>query len=197
MNMLRFCVLVSLILLFVSCGRVTKGPYTPQMDEYERNIPLAQEHFKKAMVAMDSGDTEKAKSLLHQTLNADLYHGPAHNNLGVIFMQAGDLYSAANEFTWARKLMPGHPDPRVNLAVALDAGGQGDDAVEAARTALEVQPNYMPAMQTIALIQVRDRDVTKETLALLDTIRYRGEDKQWRDWATLWLSKLDSFAVKQ
>lgn len=176
--------------LLCSCGGVARGPYTPQMEEFERNIPQAQDLFKQAMAAMDEHDLDGARALLHQALNADLYHGPAHNNLGVIYMRSGELYQAASEFTWARKLMPGHPDPRVNLAAALDAGGQHDSALAAARAALEVQPGYMPAMQAIALIHVRERDISKETLALLDEIAYRGENTQWRDWATLWSGKL-------
>jgi len=68
--------------------------------------------------------SDRAEDLLRQALVADLVYGPAHNNLGVVYLERGDLYAAANEFEWARKLMPGHPDPRTNLALTLERAGQ-------------------------------------------------------------------------
>jgi Flp pilus assembly protein TadD len=54
---------------------------------------------------MDS-EPEKAERLLREALTADLWHGPAHNDLGVIHLRRNELYEAASEFEWARKLMP-------------------------------------------------------------------------------------------
>ena len=33
-----------------------------------------------------------------------------HGNLGVLYLNRGELYEAASEFEWARRLLPGHPD---------------------------------------------------------------------------------------
>lgn len=44
---------------------------------------------------------------------------------------AGWLHKAASEFEWARKLMPGYPDPRLNLAMTLEEAGRIDEASEA------------------------------------------------------------------
>ena len=65
-------------------------------------------------------DPAKAEELFRESLTRDLFYGPAHNNLGVLYLKQQKLYEAANEFEWARKLMPGHPDPRVNLAITLE-----------------------------------------------------------------------------
>ncbi|NRA37599.1 MAG: hypothetical protein HRU15_05625 [Planctomycetes bacterium] len=198
--MVCLCTVITVFLL-AGCGSSqSRSPYKNADEGYQRNIQLGENYYQQAMkiLANESVDDderiardEKAEAILLQALSADLYNGPAHNNLGVIYMNQDRLYDAANEFTWARKLLPGHPDPRVNLAAVLDAGGQSTDALAAAQSALEIQPQYVPAMQTIALIQVRDRNTNKETLAMLDTIAYRGESKQWRDWATNWIAKLD------
>ncbi len=40
-----------------------------------------------------------------------------------MFLGQRKLYEAANEFEWAKKLLPGHPDPRVNLARTLEEAG--------------------------------------------------------------------------
>ena len=126
---------------------------------------------------------QKAESLLREALNADLYFGPAHNNLGVIFLHRDELYEAAAEFEWARKLMPGHPDPRVNLAFTLESAGRIDDAIATYRTALEVLPDDIAAMQGLARAQVRTGRRDEQTARLLSEIAMRGESAAWRSWA--------------
>lgn len=112
----------------------------------------------------------------------DLYYGPAHNNLGVIFLDRGDLYEAANEFEWARKLLPGDPDPRLNLALTLERAGRIEDAIAGYRTALDVRGEHLPSMQALARCQVRYGREDDQTPRLLDTIALRG-DAEWREWA--------------
>ncbi len=134
-------------------------------------------------------DEAAAERLLREALAADLYCGPAHNNLGVILLKRGMLYDAAGEFEWARKLMPGHPDPRVNLAMTLEQAGKVDDALRAYDSALAVYDSYLPAVQGKARLQVATGRTDKETGTLLEDIALRG-DGQWREWALLWKTKL-------
>ena len=51
--------------------------------------------------------------------------------------------------------MPGHLDPRINLSLVMEQGGRNDDAKAAYESALEVWPEYMPAMQGLAMMVVR------------------------------------------
>jgi Flp pilus assembly protein TadD len=102
---------------------------------------------------MDSAEAsadEEAEAILREALAADLYHGPAHNNLGVVYLRQGRLYEAANEFEWARKLMPGNPDPRFNLALTLERAGRTGEALAMYGTALEVEEGHLPSMQALA-----------------------------------------------
>ena len=62
---------------------------------------------------------------------------------------------AANEFEWARKLMPGHPDPRVNLAMTLEMAGKVVEELASYGAALKVYPDYPPAVQGIASLTLR------------------------------------------
>lgn len=169
--------------------RTPSGPYTSDSaSDVARNPALARELHARASSLMDS-DPAQAERLLRQSLDADLYHGPAHNNLGVLLLAKGELYAAASEFEWARKLMPGHPDPRVNLAMTLEQAGRFDEAVNAYDSALAVYDGFLPALQGKAKLQVRRGDNGPDTLAALDEIALRG-DPQWREWALLWRSKL-------
>jgi Flp pilus assembly protein TadD len=105
--------------------------------------------------------------------------GPAHNNLGVVFLERGELYEAATEFEWARKLMPGHPDPRLNLAITLDRAGQVDEALNAYTAALEVYPGHIGAVQGLARLTVREGQAD----GWLGRIALEGETQEWRQWA--------------
>ncbi len=137
-----------------------------------------------------SADAEVEK-LLREALAADLYCGPAHNNLGVLFLRKGLVYEAAEEFEWARKLMPGHPDPRVNLALALETAGRDREAIDAYDSALAVYEGYLPALQGRSRLQIATGRTDEETLAALDEIALRGT-RPWREWALLWRTKIDS-----
>lgn len=106
----------------------------------------------------------------------------AHNNFGVVFLNAGKLYEAAREFEWARKLMPGHPDPRVNLGICLDRAGRIDDAMASFDAALQVSPEHLPAIHGAALLTVRAGREEPRLLGWLNVIELRG-DGRWQHWA--------------
>jgi hypothetical protein len=72
-------------------------------------------HPEWARVGFSAGTGVDPDLVGCEALSADLFFGLAHNNLGVLYLKEDKLYEAANEFEWARKLMPGHPDPRMNL----------------------------------------------------------------------------------
>lgn len=154
---------------------------TDRADHPARNQQLAAELTHRA-ADLIADDPSQAHRLLRRALDADLYYGPAHNNLGIIHLNQGRLYEAAEEFDWARRLMPGHPDPRINLGIALERGGKIDEALDAYASAVEVYPNHLPAMQALARLQLRSGRYDDGTRKLLSEIRYRGTE-EWRAWA--------------
>lgn len=167
-------------MFLAGCGS-GRGPYSDNGSKH-RDIARAESSYQEAIKVIDT-DAKAAEQLLREAMGFDLYHGPAHNNLGVLLLKQGRLYDAAEEFEWARKLLPGHPEPRVNLAITLARGGKHTDAIDAARTALEVRPGNLPAIQTLTWIQVDQALTDDRTLAQLDTIVTRTVDPLWRSWA--------------
>lgn len=145
--------------------------------------PARAQSLTRDAAALIASDPVRAESLLREALAADLWHGPAHNNLGVLLLGQKRLYEAANEFEWARKLMPGHPDPRMNLALTLERAGRVDDAIAGYESALEVWPGHIQTVQAIARLQVRERREDDRLGAWLGEIALRGETEQWREWA--------------
>ena len=169
------------VVLLAGCAARPAGPYQP-MTESARDPRRADELNARAAGLMRS-DSAKAEALLRDALTADLYHGAAHNNLGVLYLEQGRLFEAASEFEWAKKLMPGHPDPRVNLALTLERAGRTDDALAAYSSALEAYPEHLPSMQGLARLQVRSGRPDERTPNLLREIAMRGESARWREWA--------------
>lgn len=167
-----------------------RSPYTTASAE-TRDPARAQKLTLQAADLMEGEPRklERAESLLREALAADVFHGPAHNNLGVIYLKQSKLYEAANEFEWARKLMPGHPDPRLNLGVTLERAGRNDDAIQAYASALEVYPEHLPSTQALVRLQIRSGKTDSTTRSRLETIAFRSEDP-WRSWARLQLARI-------
>jgi tetratricopeptide (TPR) repeat protein len=136
-------------------------------------------------------DPDRATSLLLHAVEADLFHGPAHNNLGVLYLQRDALYDAAREFEWARKLMPGHPDPRMNLAMTLERAGRIDEAITTYRAALEVYSGHIPTLQALTRAEIQYRQAQDDTADHLRIIALEGETPEWRDWARQQLLRLE------
>lgn len=171
------------------CATHPTNPYT-MADGVERNQVLAQKLHEQAVGVIDD-DPKEAERLEREALAADLYHGPAHNNLGTLLLRQGKLYEASEEFEWARKLLPGHPNPRMNLALTLEIAGRSDEAIATYKTALEVYPEHIPSVEALARIQVRTFKTDEQTGELLKTIALRGETQQWREWARLEMARRD------
>lgn len=176
---------IVLVAVLAGCRTAPVGPYAPpaavvrSTSEAERLTQLAGD--------LAEGNPEQAEALLRQALTADLYNGPAHNNLGVLFLNRGRLYEASVEFEWARKLMPGHPDPRTNLAITLERAGRTSEAIESYRAALEVAPEDISATQGIAMATVRAGKDDPALARWLERIALQGESGAWREWGRLHL----------
>ncbi len=170
-----------LVLALAGCRAASGGPYAPE-DEGQRNTVRAQELNAQAADLVSSAPDD-AEQLLREALGADLFFGPAHNNLGVLYLKQGKRYEAAGEFEWARKLMPGHPDPRMNLALTLEQAGKTDEAIATYKTALEVWPGHIPTVQALARLEVTSNRRGAELEGWLDEIAMRGETNEWREWA--------------
>jgi Tfp pilus assembly protein PilF len=180
-------VIVAATCALSGCRAAPTGPYNPP-DATSRETAEAERLSREAATVITT-DPEKAETLLRESLSKDLFFGPAHNNLGIIFLKQGKLYEAAGEFEWARKLMPGHPDPRVNLAITLERAGKTEDALATYTAALEVYPDYLPAIEGLASLTARTGKHDDHMQAWLKEIGMREEDAHWREWASAALSR--------
>ncbi len=182
--------LALMLMMLTGCRAGSASPYATQ-SESERNPLRAQELTLQAaeLLRRDSPNLHAAEKLLRDALAADLYHGPAHNNLGVVYLKQSKLYEAASEFEWSRKLLPGHPDPRTNLALTLERAGRTDEALRTYASALEVYPNHVPTLQALTRLELRSSRTADHTRANLETIALQGATPGWRTWAQAQLAR--------
>jgi len=166
---------------FAGCTAAPVGPYTTLTEETRSTTDA--EQLNRRAADLISSNPAKAEALLREALTKDIYFGPAHNNLGVLYLKQGRLYEAANEFEWARKLLPGSPDPRINLALVLERAGRTDEALRAYEAALEVEPDCLAAMQGAANLTVRAGRNDARLAGWLGRIALEGPDATWREWA--------------
>lgn len=179
--MTRFDAVCAAVLCLAGCRASPSGPYTP-LEETTRNTTAAEQLNRQAADLIES-DPGGAERLLRDALTKDVFYGPAHNNLGVVYLAQGKLYEAANEFEWARKLLPDSPDPRVNLALTMERAGRPDEAFRGYLAALEVAPECVAAMQGAARSCLDTGRGEARLTGWLDTIALRGETDDWRRWA--------------
>ena len=139
---------------------------------------------------MIDSNPARAEELLHSALKADPFDGPAHNDLGVLYLRQARLYEAATEFEAARKLMPGSPDPRLNLGLTFERAGLYERALTAYDSALETWPTHIRTTEAIARLTLRTGRTSERLPAMLEAIALRGETADWRSWAKEQMSRL-------
>lgn len=175
----------ALLLLIGGCMGDRHHAYMAQRS-VERDPDRANALAREAGALFESKPNE-AERLLREALRLDLYCGLAHNNLGVVLLEREAYYEAAAEFEWARKLMPGQPGPRVNLAITLERAGFLEDATQELRTAREISPGSLEVASALAWMQLRHGRDDPQTHDLLRLISLRSPSQSWREWARLQL----------
>jgi len=174
----------TLVVLALLAGCRTQGSVSPYQvpSEADRATSVAEKLNREAADLIEK-DPTKAESLLRDALTKDLYYGPAHNNLGVVFLHQQKFYEAAHEFEWARKLLPGNPDPRVNLALTLERAGRLDEAFKTYETALEIAPEDLSAIEGLASLAVRTSRDEPRLRGWLEAIALGTTDSSWASWS--------------
>jgi tetratricopeptide (TPR) repeat protein len=132
----------------------------------------------------------EAMRLLEASVQADPYCGPCYNNLGVMYLHLGDRERAADALDQAQRNMPQDPRPYVNLALVFAEAHQFAESMSFVEDALELRPNYMPALQLKTWLQIRTEEPDETTLPALERIAVRSKDPEWRRFGEEYALKL-------
>jgi tetratricopeptide (TPR) repeat protein len=105
----------------------------------------------------------------------------AHNNLGVVLVQAGRSAEALSEFREAAQLRPGFAKAHTNAGVLLLRLGRQEAAEASFREALRHRPGYSPAMNQLADLWERQGRLAEAEAYYRDRLRRRPDSAAARN----------------
>jgi Flp pilus assembly protein TadD len=179
------CLIVLITSAVGGCqSRWRESPYeTSKRVERLRNSQTAQRLNDEGLKAVDAGELHEAEAAFRRALEADLFYGPAHNNLGLVHMKNEKLYDAAWEFEYAAKLMPHSAEPRNNLGLVMEKAGRLDDAIDAYEQALTIDTENPEIMGHLARAYIRQNQTPNRADPLLKKLTHQHPNHQWGQWA--------------
>lgn len=163
-------------------GEETPDYRTIRADPY-RDPETAQAENDRAVELIREGEWNKAGEALQKALIADVSHGPAHNNLGLVHYRRGELYLAAWEFDYARSLMPERPEVPNNLGLVYETAGRLPQAIEHYALAHALAPEDPRFLGNLLRARIRDGERSPEIRRSLRDLLLYETRPEWREWA--------------
>jgi len=171
-------------ILLAGCGgRGRSNGYVTVPPDPRRDSEQARRLNAQAVEKLSQDDLEAAEKLLKQSLEADVFFGPGHNNLGTVYFRQQKLYLAAWEFQYAAKLMPNQAQPKNNLGLVFEQVRKYDQAQENYEAALALEPDNPEIIGNLARLYVRTNRKDSRAYELLTELVMKDTRPQWVNWA--------------
>jgi tetratricopeptide (TPR) repeat protein len=180
--------LVCLAASLAATGCENKDPvvatdYETHLKDPHRNTDAAREANARAVKLIKDSKLDDAQKELKTALNEDLFFGPAHSNLGLVYLKQKKYYLSAWEFQYAAKLMPGKAEPLNNLGLVYETVGKLDDAAQTYEQALKIEPQTAEIEANLARVYVRTNHKDDRTRQLLADVIMKDQRCEWVSWA--------------
>ena len=157
--------------------------YTTVAKDPRRDTDAARRHNARGIEHLQAGRLDAAEKELRAALEADVFFGPAHNNLGTVYYRRYEYYNAAWEFQYAAKLMAHSAEPRNNLGLVFEAVGRLDEAAAWYDKALSLAPDAVEITANLARTRIRAGQTDARTRQLLEEIVLKDTRGQYTAWA--------------
>ena len=105
-------------------SREAPRKYTTVAPQANADAEKAKKLNGEGLKKMKAGELDEAESLFRDALAADVNYGPAHNNLGQIYLSRHQLYLAAWEFEFAASLMYDRAGSLVELGLVYETANR-------------------------------------------------------------------------
>lgn len=171
-----------------SAEDVATGPYRTVRAEPRRDTDAAKIANQAGLDHLAKGELDKAAEAFGRALTADVEFGPAHNNLGLVYLKQKDWYTAAREFDFACKLMPRRAEPRGNLGLVYEEAGETDRAVTYYREAISLDGDNVRFRANLVRALMIRGERTDEVRKLLQQVIEKDARVEWQVWAKQQLS---------
>jgi len=128
----------------------------------------ALKEFDKGMAAKKKNDSQAAMEHLIKAAELDPDFMEAHNNLGLQYLQTGNISEAVAQFQRAAELDPDAVSPEINLAATLVLLNRSGDAETAARHAVRLDAASPTAHYLLGVALLDQQKITDEALGNLE-----------------------------
>lgn len=129
------------------------GTAAPATAQPATAAPMGQDLHRQAHEAANNGDHSRAISLLQQLVADGSVNPLAHNDLGVLLTQAGQIDQACNHHELAVRQAPGNPTFAKNLAdLYYTYCGRTDEAIRIFTDLVKQHPNDIEVLTALAVI---------------------------------------------
>lgn len=132
---------------------------------------------------MGFGNVDVAAEKFIAAVAADETYGPAHNNLGLLHYDDGNLYQAVLAFEQAMEFMPHDPAVYYNLALALESAGRVSEAMELYYQAVAMAPTNPFFLGNLVRLRIRLGETGPDLQAQLEDLCLIETRPEWRRWA--------------
>jgi len=154
----------------------------PAIAYSKRRHAEALEHYQTASALHLDDQTDEALAEYRMAIELDKKLYAAWNNMGQLLMEQGNYADAVSAFKVASGLEPSDPRPQYNMGIAYQRVGWAKDSFEHFVSALERDPNYLPALRGA----IRAADMlgagTEPILGYIKTAQLRETDEEWREY---------------
>ena len=181
-----FALMLIATLMGTGCTRWSKlssRSYTTVSERSQEKATKAKQLNTQGLEALERSDLSKAEKLFGDALAVDVNYGPAHNNLGQVFLRQNKLYLAAWEFEFASQLLPERTESLINLGLVYETAGQLEIAQEHYEMAHARKPRDPEALANLARVTIKLDGDPDEIHWLLTELVMHDSRRQWSDWA--------------
>lgn len=128
---------------------------------YAEEAGKAEVLFKEAIALFEGGNTERATEVIKESITADPNNPAAHERLGYMLLQKGQLDASVNAFNSALKMKPDLRTAKTGLGLALLKKGDVKTAEPLLLEALVLNPYPSMTHYALGLLYEKNNDYEK------------------------------------
>lgn len=177
------CTMAAAALIGPGCTGKQASPAERSAEDLARDTDRAVRLDAEGARHLQAGRLDAAEAAFKNAVAADTMYGPAHNNLGAVYLRQKKYYQAAWEFQYAAKLLPHQAEPRNNLGLVYEEVGKLTEAAASYEEALELEPEAPEIIANLARVYVRSERDDARTRELLEQVVLRDRRPRWTAWA--------------
>lgn len=139
-------------------GRIylSTGEYEIALDRFQEALSYSPEdhqcYYYLGLIKLRQQAVDEARRFLRQAVLLEPSFAPAHFELGVLALNAGEATKAVNSFQAAAKQMADVPEVMNNLGLSQQAAADLKGAEASYRRAIELRPTYAEAWFNLGMV---------------------------------------------